>query len=60
MPVRRGNHRFSGPERVSQRAGSNLSFVEIWRNVEIRRADELFQVLQIDELVKKNGNSSGG
>src|SRR3982750_2678474 len=51
MPVRRGNHRLSGAEGISQRTGGDLRLVEVRRNIQIRCADELFEIVKVYELV---------
>ena len=51
VPVRCGHHRFAGAKRVGQRARRDLRFVQVRRDVKVRRADELLEVLKIHELV---------
>ena len=54
VPVRSGNHGFTRAKRVSQRARGDLRLVEVGRNVEVRRANELFQLLEFHEAVVEN------
>ena len=51
VPVGRGNHRFARAKRVGQRARRDLRFVQVRRDVKVRRADELLQIFKVHELV---------
>ena len=51
VPVRRGHHRLAGAERVCQRARRDLRFVQVRRDVKVRRADELLEILEVHKLV---------
>ena len=53
MPVRRGDHRFARPERVGQRARRDLRLVEVRSDVNVRRAYEFLEIVEIDELIEK-------
>src|SRR4029077_10890356 len=45
VPIGRGDDCFTGAERISQRTGSNLRFVEIGRDIDVGGADEFLQFL---------------
>ena len=49
MPARRGYDCFPCAEAVCQRAGSNLGFVEIRRDVDVSDTDEFFQFSYLSE-----------
>ncbi len=51
MPVGRRDDRFAAAERIAERAGGGLRFAQIGGDVDICRADELFQLLELDEAV---------
>ena len=51
VPIRRRDHRFAAAERIGQRAGGDLCLVQIRRDVQVGRADELRQLAQLDEAV---------
>ena len=51
IPVRRRDHGLARPQGVGQSAGGDLRRVEIGRDVDIRRADELDEFLQADKAV---------
>ena len=54
VPVRRGDHGVARAERIGQRAGSDLRFGQIGREINVRRADEPHQFLQLDETVEEH------
>ncbi len=51
MPVGRRDDRFATAERITERAGGGLRFAEIRGDIDVRRADELFQLLDLHETV---------
>ena len=51
MPVRRRDDRLAAAERVGQRARGDLRRVQVRRHVDVRRPDELGQLVQLDEPV---------
>ncbi len=54
VPVRRRDDRLARTERVGQRAGGDLRFVEVGREVDVGGAYELLEFLERDEPVVKN------
>ena len=54
VPVGRGHHGVARAERVGQRAGGDLRLGQIRREINVRRADEPHQFLQLDEAVEKH------
>ena len=54
VPVRGRDHGFARAKSISERAGGDLRFVEIRSDVEVRRADELFEFFEFDEAVVKD------
>ena len=51
VPVRRRDHRLARAERIRQRAGGNLRFVQIGSEVQVGHANELLQLVQLDETI---------
>src|SRR5579863_4935870 len=51
VPVGRGNYRFARAKGIGQRAGSDLSFVQVRRYVKVGGSDELLQILKLHEIV---------
>ena len=51
VPVGRGDHGFAGAKGVGQRARGDLRFVQVRGDVKVGRADELLEILKVDELV---------
>jgi hypothetical protein len=51
VPIWRRDHRFAGAKSVCQRSRRDLGFVEVGCYVKVCGADELLQVLKIDEPV---------
>ena len=51
VPVGRGDHGLAGAEGVGERSRGDLRLVERRGDVEVRGADELLEVLQLDETV---------
>ena len=54
VPIRRRNHGLARAQGIGQRAGGDLRRVEIGRDVNVRRADELDEFLQTDKAVVEN------
>ena len=54
MPVWCRHYCFSRPKAVGKCTASNLLLLEIRGNINISRADELGEFLQLDELVKED------
>ena len=54
VPVRRGHHGVARAERVGQRAGGDLRLGQIRREINVRRADEPHQFLQLDEAIEEH------
>jgi len=54
MPVWCRHYCFSRPKAVGKCTASNLLLLEIRGNINIGRADELGEFLQLDELVKED------
>ena len=51
VPVGRRDDRLAAAERVGQRAGGDLRRFKVRRDVDVGRADELDQLVQLDEPV---------
>ena len=51
VPVGSRDHGFARAKRVGQRARGDLRFVEIRRDVQVRRADELLELIEFHEPV---------
>ena len=51
VPVRRGHHCFARAKRVGQRARRDLRFIQVRRDVKVRRANELLEILKVHKLV---------
>jgi hypothetical protein len=47
VPIGRRDDRFATAERIAERAGGGLCFVEIGGDIDVRRADELLQLLKV-------------
>ncbi len=54
MPVGRGHHGVARAERIGQRARSDLRLGQIRREINVRRADEPHQFLQLDEAIEEH------
>src|SRR5207249_3092735 len=54
VPVGRRNDGLAGTEGVGQRARRTLGFIQIWSNVDVGRADEVLQGVEIYEAVVEN------
>ena len=54
VPIRRRHHGVPRPERIRQRARRDLRFRQVGRKINIRRADEPHQFLQLDETVEEH------
>ena len=54
VPVGRGHHGVARAERIGQRARSDLRFGQIRREINVRRADEPHQFLQLDEAIEEH------
>ncbi len=51
MPVGRRDDRIATTERITERAGGRLRFAEVGGDIDVRRADELLQLLDLHETV---------
>ena len=54
MPVGRGDDRLPRAEGVSERAGGDLRFVQVRREIDIGGADEFLQLIDGGETVVEN------
>ena len=54
IPIRRRNHGFARAHRIRERTRNDLRRIQVGRNVDIGRADELHKLFQADELVVEN------
>ena len=54
VPVRRGHHRVAVAKRIGQRARSDLRLSQVGREINVRRADEPHQFLQLDEAIEEH------